>query len=130
SNNFGNTNKFETHDVNFCQFCCSRCLNSSEQKVETKDKPSENQIFTEIENSQITTFDTENENLDKVVQNSRIELDFNSFESEKLDLKFDLPSSDHEKLELTTLSFENDQHNEVVNNSSKEDKCNEENSFG
>ena len=82
------------------------------------EKPSEYHIFTEIDNSQITTLDTENENLDEVFQNSGSELDFNSFESEKRDLKFDLPSSDKENLKVTTLNFENDQYNEVVNNSS------------
>ena len=69
--------------------------------------------------------DTENKNLDEVFQNSGGELDFNSFESEKRDLKFDLPSSDHENLKIATLNFENDQYNEVVNNSPKEDKLNE-----
>ena len=56
-------------------------------------------------------------------------MDFNSFESEKRDLKFDLPSSDKENLKVTTLNFENDQYNEVVNNSPKEDKFNEQKSF-
>ena len=44
-------------------------------------------------------------------------------------LKFDLPFSDHEKLTITTLNFENDQHNEVFNNSPKEDKFNGQESF-
>ena len=79
SNYFGNTNNFrndwddnESNDQKI-KFSVinddfpSRILEQNNQ-VSSCGKPSENQIFTEIENSQITTFDTENENLDKVVQ--------------------------------------------------------------
>ena len=68
------------------------------------DGSSDNPSFTQIDDFQITTFEIENKNLNEVVENMVIELDFNSFEGEKLDLNFDLPFSEN----LNSLQNSND----------------------
>ena len=65
-------------------------------QVPTCDKTSDNPPFTQIDDFQITTFEIENENLNEVVENMVIELDFNSFEGMEPNLKFDLPFLDFE----------------------------------
>ena len=67
-----------------------------QSQIPTCDKSSDNPSFTKIDDFQITTFEIENDNLNKVVENTVMELDFNSFESVEPNLKFDLPSPDFE----------------------------------
>ena len=94
-----------------------------QNQIPTCDKLSNNPSFTQIDDFQITTFEIENNNLNEVVENTVIELDFNSFEGVEPNLNFDLPFS--ENLNTTTLNFEQDIRNEVVDNPTKEDEFNE-----
>jgi len=93
------------------------------------DEPRNNPTYTEIDDFRTTTFEIEDNNLNKVVENTVIEWDFNSSESVDSNLKFDLPSLDFENLNTTTLDFESAKHHEVIENSIKEDEFNEHKFF-
>ena len=97
-----------------------------QNQISTCDESSDNPPFTQIDDFQITTFEFDNDDLNQVVENTVIELDFNSFEGAKLDLNFDLPFS--ENLNTTTLKL--DLHDEVVDNPTKEVEFNEHEFYG
>ena len=99
-----------------------------QNQISTCDESSDNPPFTQIDDFQITTFEFDNDDLNQVVENTVIELDFNSFEGVKLDLNFDLPFS--ENLNTTTLNFKLDLHDEVVDNPTKEVEFNEHEFYG
>jgi len=105
-------------------------VRSKQNQIQICDEPRNNPPFTEIDDFQTTTFEIEDNDLNKVVENTVIELDFNSFESVESNLKFDLPFPDFENLNSTTLDFEIEKHLEVVENSIKEDELNEHEFFG
>jgi len=77
-------------------------VHDKQNQIQIFDEPRNNPPFTEIDDFQITTFEIEDNNLNKVVENTITELDFNSFESVESNLKFDLPFSDFENLNTTT----------------------------
>ena len=87
----------------------------------TCDEPKDNPTFTQSNDFQITTFESENKNLNEVVNNAVIDLNFNSFEGEEITSQFDLPFSEHDELLTTNLELENEKCIEVVNNLIKED---------
>jgi len=105
-------------------------VRNNKNQIQICDEPRDNPSFTEIDDFHITTFEIEDNNLDKVVENTVIELDFNSFENVEQNLKFDLPFPDFENLNSTTLDFENEKHHEVVESFIKEDELNEHEFFG
>jgi len=80
-------------------------VHDKQNQIQICDEPRNNPLFTKIDDFQITTFEKENNNLNKVVENTVIELDFNSYESMEPDLKFDLPFPDFEILNTKTLTF-------------------------
>jgi len=104
-------------------------VRNKQNQIQICDEPRNYPPFTEIDDFQ-TTFEIEDNILNKVVENTVIELDFNSFESVESNLKFDLPFPDFEILNTTTLDFEIEKHLEVVENSIKEDELNEHEFFG
>jgi len=105
-------------------------VRNKQNQIQICDEPINNPSFTEIDDFQITTSEIEDNNLNKVVENTVIELDLNSFENVESNLKFDLPFPDFENLNSTTLDFEIEKHLEVVENSIKEDELNEHEFFG
>jgi len=104
-------------------------VRNKQNQIQICDEPRNNPSFTEIDNFHITTFEIEDNNLNEVVENTVIELDFNSFESVESNLKFDLPFTDFENLNTTTLDFEIEKIHEVVENSIKEDELNKHEFF-
>jgi len=104
-------------------------VRNKQNKIQICDEPRNNPPFTEIDDFQIITFEIEDNNLNKVVENTVIELDFNLFENMEPNLKFDLPFPDFENLNTTTLDFEVEKHHEVVENSIKEDEFNKHKFF-
>jgi len=104
-------------------------IRDKQNQIQICDEPRNNPPFTEIDDFQTTTFEIEDNNLNKVVENTVIELDFNSFENVEPNLKFDLPFPGFENLNTTTLDFETEQHCEVVENSIKEDELNKHEFF-
>ena len=60
-----------------------------------RDESNDNPSFTQIDDFQVTTFEIDNDDLNQVVENTVIELDFNSFEGAKFDLNFNLPFSEN-----------------------------------
>ena len=97
-----------------------------QNQISMCDESSDNPPFTHIDDFQITTFEFDNEDLNQVVENRVIKLDFNSFKGAKLDLNFDLPFS--ENLNTTTLKL--DLHDEVVDNPTNEVEFNEHEFYG
>jgi len=71
-------------------------IRNKQNQIQICDEPRNNPSFTEIDNFHITTFEIKNNNLDKVVENTVIELDLNLFENVEPNLKFDLPFPDFE----------------------------------
>jgi len=104
-------------------------VRNKQNQIQIYDEPRNNPPFTEIDDFQATTFETEDNNLNKVVESTVIELDFNSFESVESNLKFDLPFPDFENFNTKTLDFEIEKHHEVVENSIKEDELNKHEFF-
>jgi len=102
-------------------------VRDKQNQIQIWDESRNNPSFTNIDDFQITNFEIENNNLNKVVKNIVIELDFNSFKSVEPNLNFDLPFPDFEIFNTTTLDFENEKNHEVVENFIKEDEFNEHN---
>ena len=84
---------------NFCE---------KQNQVSMCDESNDNPSFTQIDDFQITTSEFDSDDLNQVVENTVIKLDFNSFEGVEPNLKFDLPFLDFENLNTTTLDFEMD----------------------
>jgi len=77
-------------------------VRDKQNQTQICDEPRSNPPSTEIGDFHTTTFEIEDNNLNKVVENTVIELDFNSFESMESNLKFDIPFPDFENLNTTT----------------------------
>lgn len=103
-------------------------FHEKQNQISMCDESIDNPSFTQIDDFQITTFEFDNDDLNQVVKNTIIKLDFNSFEGVKFDLNFDLPFS--ENLNTTTLNFKLDLRDEVFDNPIKEDEFNEHEFFG
>jgi len=99
-------------------------VRNKQNRIQICDEPRNNPPFTKIDDFQTTTFEIEDNNLNKVVEHTVIELDFISFENVEPNLKFDLPFPNFENLNITTLDFEIEKHHEVMENFIEEDELN------
>ena len=81
-----------------------------QNQISMCDESNDNPSFTKIDDFQTTTFETENDDLNEVVENTVIELDFNSFERVEPNLKFDIPFSKNNDFQITTFETENWKH--------------------
>ena len=103
-------------------------FHEKQNQISMCDESNDNPSFTQIDDFQMKTFEIDNDDLNQVVENTVIKLDFNSFEGVKLDLNFDLPFP--ENLNTTTLNFKLHLHDEVVDNPTKEVEFNEHEFYG